>query len=302
MLIPVEEAAELYIAHTVAALQAEGVRFDGLQVALDAGHGAAGATSAEALRRLGAQVHLINVDSDGMDINVNCGSTCLEPLRELVATTGAHVGIAHDGDADRVMFVDAAGNELDGDVALAVCALDMKARGILAGNTVVSTVMCNLGFVRAMEAAGIQVVQAQVGDRFVLEAMCQGGFVLGGEQSGHIIFLEQNSTGDGLASALQFLAACGRHGGTVAQAAAVMTRFPQELINVRVAHKEALPTNAVIVQAIEQARAELGTRGRILVRPSGTEPVVRVMVEAEDATLATQVAEALAAVVSRELS
>ncbi len=299
--IPVDNAADLYIEHAVASVAEQGVRFDGLKVALDVGHGASAVSSEEALVRLGAEVEVINEDFDGTDINVACGSTHLEPLRELVARTGADIGIAHDGDADRVMFVDAEGCEIDGDMVEAVCAIDLAKRGLLPENTVVSTVMCNLGFAHAMRTAGIDVVQTQVGDRFVLEAMRERGLVLGGEQSGHMIFLEHNSTGDGLVTALQFLAACQRAGGTVAEAASVMQRYPQVLVNVRVEDKHALDGNAAIAQAVAAAEAELGDEGRILVRPSGTEPVVRVMVEAADLDTAQRFAEEVVGVVEREL-
>lgn len=299
--LPVEDACELYVAHAVSTVADEGIDFAGLKVALDVGHGASCMTSPEALRRLGAEVAVINEEFDGTDINVRCGSTHLEPLRELVAATGADVGIAHDGDADRVMLVDAEGNEIDGDVVEAVCALDLKERGLLAGNTAVSTVMCNLGLAHAMRDAGIELVQTKVGDRYVLEAMRAGGFVLGGEQSGHMIFLEYNSTGDGLVTALQLLAACRRRGKSIAEAAAVMTRFPQTLVNVHVNDKHAVDGNAAVQAAVSAAEAELGDSGRVLLRPSGTEPVVRVMVEAASAEEADRHARAIADVVEREV-
>lgn len=299
--LPVDDACELYIAHAVSTVADEGIDFSGLKVALDVGHGASCMTSPEALRRLGADVVVINEDFDGTDINVRCGSTHLGPVRDLVAEVGADVGIAHDGDADRVMLVDAAGNEIDGDVVEAVCAIDLKERGLLAGNTAVSTVMCNLGLSHAMRDAGIELVQTKVGDRYVLEAMREGGFVIGGEQSGHMIFLEHNSTGDGLVTALQFLAACKRAGKSIADAAAVMTRFPQTLINVQVNDKHALEGNAAVEAAVAAAEAELGEDGRVLIRPSGTEPVVRVMVEAASAADADRHAQAIAAVVEREV-
>ncbi len=251
--------------------------------------------------RLGADVRVINDEFDGTDINVSCGSTHLEPLRELVAEMGADIGIAHDGDADRVMFVDAEGGEIDGDVVEAVCAVDLAGRGLLPENAVVSTVMCNLGFAHAMREAGIEVIQTQVGDRFVLEAMRERGLALGGEQSGHMIFLEYNSTGDGLVTALQFLAACQRTGKSVAEAASVMKRYPQVLLNVKVADKHALDGNEPVARAVSDAAAELGDNGRILVRPSGTEPVVRVMVEAADLETARRYADAVAKVVEAEL-
>ena len=258
-------------------------------------------TSAEALRRLGADVVVVNEDFDGTDINVQCGSTHLGPVRDLVAEIGADVGIAHDGDADRVMLVDARGNEIDGDVVETVCAIDLKQRGLLPGNTAVSTVMCNLGLTHALRDAGIELIQTKVGDRYVLEAMREGGFVVGGEQSGHMIFLEHNSTGDGLVTALQFLAACKRAGKSVEEAASVMTRFPQTLINVKVQDKHAVDDNDAVQAAVRAAEDALGDSGRVLLRPSGTEPVVRVMVEAASAEDAERHAAAIAAVVEREV-
>lgn len=299
--LPVENACELYIDHAVSTVAEEGVDFKGLKIALDVGHGASCMTSAEALRRLGADVVVINEDFDGTDINVQCGSTYLAPLCTLVAEMGADVGIAHDGDADRVMLVDAAGNEIDGDVVETVCAIDLKQRGLLSGNTAVSTVMCNLGLTHAMRDADIDLIQTKVGDRYVLEAMREGGYVLGGEQSGHTIFLEYNSTGDGLVTAIQFLAACRRAGKSVVEAAATMPRFPQTLINVKVQDKHALDGNEVIAAAVTAAEAELGEDGRVLIRPSGTEPLVRVMVEAADQETADRHAGAIADVVKQAL-
>ena len=211
--------------------------------------------------------------------------------------TGADVGIAHDGDADRVMLMTPTGEEIDGDVIEAVCALDMRERGALAGNTVVSTVMCILGFVHAMRDAGIEVVQTKVGDRYVLEEMRANGFSIGGEQSGHMILLEHNSTGDGLMTAVQFLAAVKRTGKTVEEAVGVMTRFPQTLINVRVADKHAVGEDERVAEAVAEAERALGDDGRVLLRPSGTEPVVRVMVEALRQEDADAHAAAIAAVV-----
>ena len=299
--LPVDEACELYIAHAVSTVADEGIDFQGLKVALDVGHGASCMTSPEALRRLGADVTVINEDFDGTDINVQCGSTHLGPVCDLVAEIGADVGIAHDGDADRVMLVDAHGNEIDGDVVEAVCAIDLKERGLLAGTTAVSTVMCNLGLAHALRDAGIELVQTKVGDRYVLEAMREGGFVVGGEQSGHMIFLEHNSTGDGLVTALQFLAACKRAGKSIEEAASVMTRFPQTLVNVQVHDKHAADGNAAVQAAVAAAEEALGDSGRVLLRPSGTEPVVRVMVEAASAEEAERHALAIADVVKAEL-
>lgn len=301
VLLPVDDACEIYINHAVESVASQGVTFDGLKIALDVGFGAATLTSPEALRRLGAEVTVINDAFDGMNINVECGSTCLTPLQRAVKEIGADIGIAHDGDADRVMLVGETGQELDGDMIEAVCAIDLQKRDQLPGGKVVSTVMCNLGFTHAMREAGIEVVQTQVGDRFVLQTMREQGLALGGEQSGHMIFLDYNSTGDGLVTACQFVAACVRSGKSAEQAASVMTRFPQVLINVVVAQKEQLPDNQVVASSIEQARAELGDAGRILVRPSGTEPMVRVMVEAKDENLADRIAKRIAEVIKKEL-
>ena len=300
--IPVENGRSLYIDNVVRSVESQGVRFDGLRVALDAAHGAASVTSEEALSRLGAQVTVINNDFTGIDINVGCGSTDLAPLHALMDSTGADVGIAHDGDADRVIVIGAHGKEIDGDIIEAVCALDLKERGLLRGDRVVTTVMCNLGFTRAMQEAGIEVFQTKVGDRYVLEAMLEKDCALGGEQSGHIIMADYNSTGDGLLVACQFLAACKRLGKTVEEAASVMTSFPQVLVNVRDVDKAALPANQAVAAAVAAASDELGDTGRVLIRPSGTEPLVRVMVEALDIDQASRVAEHLAEVVKAELA
>lgn len=300
--VEVEDACEMYIDHVVNSIQAQGVDFSGLHVALDTGHGASSLTSAEALRRLGAEVTVINDDFDGNDINVECGSTHLGPLSELMVESGADVGIAHDGDADRVMMLAVDGTEIDGDMMEAVLAVDLKNRGCLPGNVAVSTVMTNLGFVHAMREAGIEVLQTKVGDRYVLEAMREGGYVLGGEQSGHMILLEHNSTGDGLMTACQFLAAVRRSEKPVEEAIKVMTRFPQTLINVRVKDKHALDGNEAIWGAVRTAEEAMGDSGRVLVRTSGTEPLVRVMVEAETQDVADAHARTIADVVEAQLA
>ncbi|MBQ1450936.1 MAG: phosphoglucosamine mutase, partial [Eggerthellaceae bacterium] len=203
----VPDTLDRYVRHAVDSVLNLGVDFKGLKIALDCGHGASCNTSPSALEQLGATLFVMNNDFNGVDINVECGSTNLDPLKAFVAEVGADVGIAHDGDADRVMLVDAQGNEIDGDMMEAILALDMKKRGALPNDTCVSTVMCNLGFVRCMAANGIEVVQTKVGDRYVLEEMRAKGFAVGGEQSGHLILLDHNSTGDGLMTAVQFLAA-----------------------------------------------------------------------------------------------
>ncbi|MDR0347107.1 MAG: phosphoglucosamine mutase, partial [Coriobacteriales bacterium] len=254
-----------------------------------------------ALRQLGAKVTAINTDFDGNNINVNCGSTNLEQLKACVIETGAALGIAHDGDADRVLAIDEAGNEIDGDFIEAICALDLKRQGRLTHNPVVSTVLCNLGFVTAMRDNGIEVIQTAVGDSNVLAAMREGGFALGGEQSGHIIHLEYNSTGDGLVSALCLLAALKRSGLPLGRLAQVMTRYPQILTNIKVVDKAAFTSSSVITEAIRQAQKRLGEQGRVLVRPSGTEPLIRVMVEALDEQQARNEAQLLADLIKQEL-
>ncbi|MDO4183385.1 MAG: phosphoglucosamine mutase [Coriobacteriia bacterium] len=301
VILPVDDACDLYIQHAVDAVKAAGVTFDGLKIALDTGHGASSLTSPRALKLLGAEVITINDDFCGTDINVECGSTNLGPVRALVAETGANVGIAHDGDADRVMMVDSQGNEIDGDIMAAVMAVGMKAEGKLPGNTVVSTVMCNLGFVHAMRDAEIDVVQTKVGDRYVLEEMLAKGYAIGGEQSGHMILLEHNTTGDGLMTACRFLVAVKRSGKSVDECAAIMTRFPQVLINVRGVNKAGLDDCAPVWDTVRAAEAAMGDTGRVLLRCSGTEPVIRVMVEAETAEAAQGHAETIAAAVKEHL-
>ena len=298
---PVEGAVDLYIGHAVDSIRAQGVDFSTLHIALDAGHGASALSSARAFEALGARVTAINDDYNGRDINVGCGSTCLDQLKRLVVECGADVGVAHDGDADRVMMVAPDGSEIDGDFIEALLALDMRRRGVLADDTDVTTVMCNLGFVHAMRDAGIDVVQTKVGDRYVLEEMRAHGYSIGGEQSGHTIMLEHNSTGDGLMTACQYLAAVVRSGKGVSEAARVMTRFPQELVNVRVADKHAVEGNEAVRAAVSAAEAELGEDGRVLLRPSGTEPLIRVMVEAKTQEGAERLAHEIAQVVESEL-
>lgn len=295
---PVDDALERYIQHAVATACG---RLDGLRVTIDCGHGAASVSTPEAFRRLGADVATLNCGSNGLDINVGCGSTDLGPLAQAVASGGADLGIAHDGDADRVLAVDERGAEVDGDQIMAICAAGMSERGELAGNAVVSTVMANLGFEVAMRERGISVVKTKVGDRYVLEQMQAMDANLGGEQSGHIIFLEHNTTGDGLVTALQLAAAVVGSGQKLSELTSVMTRYPQVLVNVHVADKARLATSAAIAAAIHSAEAELGADGRVLVRASGTEPLVRVMAEAATEQRAQQVVDGLVAVVKSEL-
>jgi phosphoglucosamine mutase len=239
---------------------------------------------------------------DGWNINDNCGSTYLSNLKASVVKEGADFGIAHDGDADRCLAVDAHGNEVDGDMIMAILAIGMKASGQLKADTVVGTVMSNLGFMHAMKEAGIAVETTPVGDRYVLERMLEKDFVLGGEQSGHVIMRKFANTGDGLLTALAIAQEVARSKKSLAELASVMTRFPQILINVKGVAKEKLASNSAISDAVTAAETTLGSSGRVLLRASGTENLVRVMVEASSDNLASEVATTLADVVRNELS
>jgi len=276
-------------------------RLNGLRVVVDPGNGAASGASPRALRRMGAEVLAIHASPDGYNINEGCGSTHLADLREAVVEHGYDVGIAHDGDADRCLAIDAEGNVVDGDQIMAILALAMRERGTLASDTVVATVMSNLGFKLAMREAGLAVVETAVGDRYVLEAMRAHGYTLGGEQSGHVVLLEYATTGDGTLTALHLLAQMARTGRSLADLATAMTKLPQVLVNVRDVDRSAVASSPGLAAAVAQAEARLGETGRVLLRPSGTEPVVRVMVEAPTEGQAREVAGALAEVVAREV-
>ena len=293
-----DSAAERYLKHLTSTVS---VKLDGLKVVVDCANGASSFVAPEALRRAGAEVIAIANTPDGWNINDGVGSTHLDHLKAEVKKSGADLGIAHDGDADRCLAVDADGNEVDGDQIIAILADGLNKRGELKASTVVATVMSNLGFFKAMEAAGINVEVTSVGDRYVLEKMLAEDFVLGGEQSGHVIFRKYANTGDGLLTALTLLQELKRSGKTLKDAAAIMQKFPQVLINVKGVAKEKLPTSTVIKNEVEKFEAELNGSGRVLLRASGTEALVRVMVEASTDTLASNVAEKLADVVKREL-
>jgi phosphoglucosamine mutase len=269
----------------------------GLTVVVDCAHGAASDVAPRVLHRAGAEVIAIGAEPDGLNINSGCGSTHLDTLAAAVLKHGADAGIAHDGDADRCLAVGADGEVIDGDQILAVLALALSDADRLPGNTVVGTVMSNLGFRVAMRDAGITVIETAVGDRYVLEAMRAGKYTLGGEQSGHIIMLDHATTGDGLLTALHLLATTARQGIPLAELAAVMTKYPQVLVNVPGVDKARVAASPELAAAVAAAEQQLGTTGRVLVRPSGTEPAVRVMVEAADAGQAQQVADRLAAAV-----
>lgn len=297
-IVPVSDAAERYIAHAVSSVE---VDLTGMRIAVDCGHGASAVATPHALRRLGAQVEVINGDWDGTDINVGCGSTDLGPLREVMTAGAFDLGIAHDGDADRMLAVDDRGNEIDGDVIMAVCAVDMAGRGELTHGTVVGTVMSNMGLEVALRERGITLIKTKVGDRYVLEQMQTSGAVLGGEQSGHVIFMRHNTTGDGLVTALHLAAVMRRTGTPLSALRSVMRRYPQVLVNVPVRDKALLATSPRLAAAIHEAEAALGDSGRVLVRASGTEPLVRVMVEAAEESDAAGAAERLVDVVRAEL-
>ncbi|MEU5431563.1 phosphoglucosamine mutase [Streptomyces olivoreticuli] len=293
-----DQGFDNYVAHLIGVLPN---RMDGLKVVIDGAHGAAARVSPEAFARAGAEVITIGTEPDGLNINHECGSTHLDKLRAAVVEHGADLGVAHDGDADRCLAVDAKGNEVDGDQILAVLALAMREAGSLRKNTVVATVMSNLGFKLAMEREGVDLVQTAVGDRYVLEEMKAHGFALGGEQSGHVIVLDHATTGDGTLTGLMLAARVAATGRSLADLAGVMERLPQILINVRDVDKSRVKTSQELSEAVAAAEAELGSTGRVLLRSSGTEPLVRVMVEAADIEQARAVAENLADVVKSAL-
>ena len=274
----------------------------GLRVVVDCANGAASEIAPRVLERAGAQVIAIHDQPDGWNINDACGSTHLEDLIAEVLRTGADAGIAHDGDADRCLAVDAHGSVVDGDHILAILATALRDSQRLIENTVVTTVMANMGFKIAMESAGIVVAETAVGDRYVLEEMRDRGFVLGGEQSGHIVLSEFATTGDGVLTALQLLAQVARSGRTLAELASAVEKLPQVLVNVGGVDKSAISTSAAVQRAVLDAEKELAGHGRVLLRPSGTEPVIRVMVEAATSDDAERLAGAIAAVVSAELA
>ncbi len=287
------DAEDRYSLHLLASLPN---RLDGLHVVLDCAHGAASGVSPEVFSSAGARVTVIGADPDGININEGVGSTHLDVLSAEVVRTGADLGIAHDGDADRCLAVDATGAVVDGDKIMAILALAMKRRGHLPADTLVATVMSNLGLHRAMAAHGITVETTAVGDRYVLERMNQGRFGLGGEQSGHVIMSEFATTGDGVLTGLHLCAEVARSGKSLAELASVMEVFPQVLVNVKGVERSRATDDDVVAAAAAAGEA-LGDTGRVLLRPSGTEPMVRVMVEASTVEEAQRVADELAAVV-----
>jgi phosphoglucosamine mutase len=288
------EGREGYVAHLERAADA---RLDGMKIVVDCANGAASDVAPRVLRALGADVVAINAAPDGRNINDGCGALHPEVVAAEVVRQGADAGVSHDGDADRALFADATGNVIDGDQVLAANALAMQERGTLKGDVVVGTVMSNLGLVYALRDAGIEFVATRVGDRYVLEEMERRGALLGGEQSGHVIFREHATTGDGLLTAVRFLSLASLTGRTVGDLAGAMRRYPQVMVNVRVDDRERLADAAAVESAINVAERDLGDRGRVLVRASGTESLIRVMVEAETVAEATRHAEAVASAV-----
>jgi phosphoglucosamine mutase len=289
------DAGEVYVEHLLATVDRP---LSGLTLVVDCAHGAAAVCAPEVYRRAGATVHVIGGQPDGWNINDGIGSTHLGPLTEAVRVHGADLGIAHDGDADRCLAVTAEGDVVDGDAILAVCALGLHEHGRLTGDTVVATVMSNLGFHHTMRDAGIAVHTTAVGDRYVLEALRERGLSLGGEQSGHLVFLDHATTGDGLLTGLSLLSRMAETGSTLAELASVVQRLPQTLVNVPVRDRLAVVESDEVAAAVNLCEAELGDAGRVLLRPSGTEQLVRVMVEAPTQERADAIARRLADVVA----
>lgn len=297
-------AGEQYVDHLVRSIGAGGddEPLAGLRVAVDCANGAASEVGPAALRAAGADVVVINASPDGRNINEKCGSTHPEQLQAVTVASGADFGVAFDGDADRCLAVDHTGELVDGDAIMGILALSLKAQGKLADDTLVVTVMSNLGLLLAMREAGVRTVQTGVGDRYVLEAMNAGGYSLGGEQSGHIILSEYATTGDGVLTALKLAARAQATGSSLRELASVITRLPQTLVNVPGVDKARASTDPVLTAAVEDAERLLGDTGRVLLRPSGTEPLVRVMVEAATQDQADGVAARLADVVRERLA
>ncbi len=286
-MIDAEDALDRYLRQVG---KASTVQLHGLTVVVDCAHGAASAAGPRAYRAAGARVIAINAEPNGLNINDRCGSTHLDVLRSAVLEHGADLGLAHDGDADRCLAVDAAGEVIDGDAIMVILALAMQEAGELAGNTLVATVMSNLGLHLAMRAAGVEVRTTSVGDRYVLEELRSGEFSLGGEQSGHIVLPTLSTTGDGILTGLRLMSRMAQTGTSLAGLASAMHTLPQVLINVDVTDKAAAVAAPSVQTAVQQVEDELGDTGRILLRPSGTEQMIRVMVEADDEHVAHRLA------------
>lgn len=293
------DAEDRYVLHLLGTMSR---RLEGLHVVLDCAHGAAAGVSPEVFTDAGARVTVIGADPDGTNINDGVGSTHLDNLAAAVLEAGADLGIAHDGDADRCLAVDAQGRVVDGDQIMAIIAVSMKRRGLLKDDTLVATVMSNLGLKVAMAEHGVSMLETAVGDRYVLEALDRQGLSLGGEQSGHVIMSAHATTGDGILTGLHLMAEMDRQGKTLAELASIMTVYPQIMVNVKGVNHHGLRANQPIADAVAAASAELGDTGRVLLRPSGTEPLVRVMVEATEQSTADRIAHELADIVRAELA
>lgn len=295
-----ETAHKDYINHLLATTE---YRFNEMRVAIDCANGAASTTAKKLFEYLGCETLVLAAEPDGLNINDNCGSTHVENLQQFVRENECTVGFAFDGDADRLIAVDEYGNVVDGDKIIAICAQDMKEKGTLQSDTVVVTVMSNMGFFKFAEEAGIRCEKTKVGDRYVLENMLENGYTIGGEQSGHVIFLDYATTGDGELSAVQVLKAMKRSGKSLSQLASCMEVYPQVLINVKVSNigKVRLPDDKEVWHAVEEAEKELGDTGRVLVRVSGTEPLVRVMLEGKDTEQIERLGNEIAEVVRERL-
>jgi phosphoglucosamine mutase len=287
-----------YLDHLRATIQTD---LCGMDIVVDCANGAASKWAPLLLRDLGADVTALHAEPDGVNINVACGSTHPESLRKEVLQRGAHLGLAFDGDADRLIAVDETGRLLDGDHILMICGEYLKEQGRLTHDTIVTTVMSNIGLYKAAAAAGIRTEQTRVGDRYVMEAMRQGGYRLGGEQSGHIIFLDHIPTGDGMLTALQLLQVVKEKATTLHQLASAVKKYPQILVNVHVDRKDGWDQNEAIIRTIREVEQKLGENGRVLVRPSGTEPLIRVMAEGPDEKELKKHVEAIADVIRSEL-
>lgn len=276
------------------------VSLEGLTVVYDGANGAASSVGPEVLQGLGAKVIAINVTPDGVNINENAGSTHMEGLREAVLAHGADVGVANDGDADRCLFIDEKGNTLDGDQIMLLCAKHLKEQNKLNDDMIVGTVMSNIGFHKAAQELGMKTCSTSVGDRYVLEKMREKNYSIGGEQSGHVIFLDYNTTGDGLLTGVQLLSVLKSSGKTLSELAGIMVKYPQLLVNVRVVTKTGWDENPLIQAEISEAARELGDNGRVLVRPSGTEPLIRVMAEGPEQEQLERLCHTIADTISRE--
>ncbi|HLC16646.1 MAG TPA: phosphoglucosamine mutase [Thermodesulfovibrionia bacterium] len=296
-----DDALSRYVEYVKATFPKE-LNLHGLKVIVDCANGAAYKAAPAVFQSLGAEVLASHIEPDGKNINESCGSTYLESLRQAVKAHPEHVGIAFDGDADRVILCDDNGGVVDGDKIMGICAAHMKAAGQLKADTVVATVMSNMGLQRFLEEQGIRLIRTKVGDRYVIEAMLEGQFNLGGEQSGHLLFLDHSTTGDGLIAALQVLAVMKNTGKSLSELASAVPVYPQVLVNVTVANKKDVNTIPEVKQAIEQTERALSGKGRVLIRPSGTEPKIRVMVEGQDPAQIEAMAHELARLIKEKMA